>query len=286
MTQSAQLQDTYRLTDTLAEDFDKLRTMVAQFKAGELSGPHFKAFRVPLGVYEQREDNLFMLRVRLPGGGILPHQMRALAAVSRQYGNGLLHVTTRQDIQVHEVPLDNMHPALVQMARDGLSTKGGGGNTVRNITACPDAGVCAGEAFDVSPYAVALTEFLLPDPLCYQLPRKYKIAFSGCSSDCAGATVNDVGCIAKLRDGEPGFTVYVAGGLGAKSRTADLLHEFVPVDEIHLVAEAVKRVFDKNGDRKNRNKARLRFVLDRIGVERFRKLYDEEHAALNASPPP
>jgi len=283
MTQTDPPQTTYRLPEQLADDLDKLRAMVGQVKAGELSGPEFRAFRVPLGVYEQRRDGTFMLRVRLPAGGALPHQLRKLADVSEEFGNGVLHVTTRQDIQVHDVLVDDMHPALVSLAESGLSTKGGGGNTVRNITACCDAGVCPEEEFDVSPYATALTEFLLPDPLSYQLPRKYKIAFSGCARDCAGATVHDVGFVSRKRGEELGFAVCVGGGLGSGSRVADLFEEFVPASEIHLVAEAVKRVFDKHGDRKNRHKARLRFLVERAGLEHFRELYEAELAKLRRS---
>ena len=156
---------------------------------------------------------------------------------------------------------------------------------MRNITGCYDAGVCAAEVFDISPYVVALTESLLPDPLSYQLPRKYKIAFSGCSRDCAGATVNDLGFIAKTRNGSLGFAVYVGGGMGADSRVGQLFEPFVPADQIHLVAEAVKRVFDQHGNRKNRNKARLRFLIEQIGLPRFRELYEREWDGLRAAQP-
>lgn len=275
----------YRLPDSLEGELEKLKTMVAQFHEGSVSFEQLKAFRVPLGVYEQRESGTFMLRIRLPGGHLLPHQMRVMANVSKKYGNSVLHVTTRQDIQAHRVPLDNIHPALVTLYGGGLSTKGGGGNTVRNITACYDAGVCPKEIFDVSPYATALTEFLLPDPLSYQLPRKYKIAFSGCSEDCASATVNDVGFIAKSQNGNKGFAAYVGGGMGAKSRIGDLLEVFVPEHEIHLIAEAIKRVFDKHGNRKNKHKARLRFLIEQIGLQKFRELYEDELSELHKESP-
>jgi len=283
MSVAAKVEGTYRLPESATEDLDDLKAKVAQYQAGAISDAQFRVFRVPLGIYEQRQKGRYMLRIRLPGGGALPGQMRALAAASREYGNGVIHMTTRQDAQVHDVPLDNVHPALEHLAQAGLSAKGGGGNTVRNITACPGGGVCAHETFDLSPCAVALTEYLLPDSLSYQLPRKYKIALAGCARDCGGATVSDLGCIAKRRDGELGFTVYVGGGMGARSRPADRLEDFVPADEIHLVAEAVKRVFDQHGNRKNRHKARLRFLLDQIGLERFRELYHAELDALRAA---
>ena len=278
--------DVYRLPDSLAEDLDEFAAMVARFKAGEVSATQFQVFRVPQGVYEQRECGRFMLRIRLPAGVLLAHQMRRLGQVAGEHGNGVLHVTSRQDIQVHRVPLDSIHPALSALAEVGLSAKGGGGNTVRNITACPGAGVCPDEVFDVTGHVVALTEFLLGDPLSFQLPRKYKIAFSGCAKDCAGATVNDLGLIAARRDGADGFAAYVAGGMGARSRVADALEQFIPAPDVPIAAEAVKRVFDKHGDRKNRHKARLRFLVQRLGLEAFLDLYRQELDALRAAPPP
>lgn len=275
------MQKTYELTSSLPEDLDRLKTQIERFKRGEISHTEFRAFRVPQGVYEQRDENHFMLRVRLPGGGLLPDQMRALAAVSRRHGNGILHVTTRQDVQVHLVPLEHMHPALVELAAEGLSTKGGGGNTVRNITAGYDSGVCPDELFDVAPYAVALTEFMLEDPASYRMPRKYKIAFSGCRHDTVGGRVNDLGCYARVRDGARGFAVYAGGGMGARSAVGELLEEFVPAGRIHYVAEAVKRVFNKHGNRKNKDRARLRFLIEKIGFDRFRRLYEAEFEALD-----
>ncbi len=261
-------------------DLETFRAETDRFRQGAVSAAEYRSFRVPRGVYEQRESDTYMLRARCPAGVVLPHQLRALADVSRQYGNGVLHVTTRQDIQVHRVLLDDLHSALCELHAAGLSTRGGGGNTVRNITGCADAGVCAAEVFDVSPYVVAMTEALLPDPLSYQLPRKYKLAFSGCARDCAGATVNDLGFIAKKLNGIPGFAVYVGGGMGADSRVGQLFEPFVPAGQIHLVAEAVKRVFDQHGNRKNRNRARLRFLIEQIGWLRFRELYQLEFEGL------
>ncbi len=274
------MQTIYNLPESIKDDLARFEEEIKQFKDGTTSPTEFRTFRVPQGVYEQREEGIFMLRVRLAAGGVLPHQMRTLASASRKYGNGILHATTRQDIQIHRVTIDDIHPALMELYSAGLSTKGGGGNTVRNITACYDAGVCAQEAFDVAPYAVAVTEFMLPDPVNYQLPRKYKIAFSGCPDDCAGATVNDLGCIAKKRGDELGFAVHVGGGLGANSRVAKSFLDFVPAGEIHLVAEAVKRVFDKHGNRKNKHRARLRFLIEQMGLERFRELYEAELSGL------
>ena len=275
----------FRVSAGLAAELDELQKTVEQFRAGAISEAQFRAIRVPQGIYEQRESGTYMLRVRFPAGGVLPDHLRRLGEAASTFGNGVLHITTRQEFQVHRVPLKSILPALRSLADAGLSTKGGGGNTVRNVTACFDSGVCPHEVFDVAPYAVALTERLMPDPLSFQLPRKYKIAFAACSRDCSGATVNDVGFIARRQNGTDGFAVYVAGGMGGKSRVASLLHEFIPASDAFLVAEAVKRVFDKNGDRKNKHLARLRFLVERIGLDAFRDLYEHELAALRTSAP-
>ena len=274
------MQHLLELPATIEQDLEKFKEETARFKDGSLSAADFRSFRVPYGIYEQREDGLFMLRLRLPAGGMLPHQMRTLAQLARSYGRNSLHVTTRQGMQLHCVPLEHIHQALVELSQSGISTRGGGGNTVRNITACDQSGVCDQEIFDVAPYAVALTEFLLQDPLSYQLPRKYKIAFSGCKKDCALATVNDLGFVAQQCDGDVGFAVYVGGGMGARSRVADVLEEFVPATQIHLVAEAVKHIFDTYGNRQNRNKARLRFLVEQVGLASFREMVKEKLAEL------
>ena len=266
----------WKLPDSLPEDLEKFEAMTTQFKDGTINATQYQVFRVPQGVYEQRENGTFMLRVRLPAGVVLPQQLRVLADTAAQFGNGILHVTTRQDVQVHQVAVDSIQPALLQLASVGLSTKGGGGNTVRNITGCPSAGVCSKEAFNVTPHVIALTEFLLNDPNSFQLPRKYKIAFSGCGRDCAGATVNDLGLIAKTRDGVQGFAVYVAGGLGSGSRVADLLEEFVLPSDVAPIAEAIKRVFYQHGNRKDKRQARIRFLIRQLGFEKFVQLYREE----------
>jgi len=266
-------------------ELDEFQKTLEQFKSGTISEAQFRAIRVPMGIYEQRESGAHMLRVRFPAGGVLPDHLRRLGEVASTFGNGVLHVTTRQEFQVHRVPLDSILPALHSLAAAGLSTKGGGGNTVRNVTACFDSGVCPHEVFDVAPYAVAITERFMTDPLSFRLPRKYKIAFAACGRDCSGATVNDVGFIARRQNGADGFAVYVAGGMGGKSRVASLLHEFIPASDAFLVAEAVKRVFDKNGDRKNKHLARLRFLVERIGLDAFRDLYEKELAAMRASAP-
>jgi sulfite reductase (ferredoxin) len=274
----------WHLPDSLPEDLSAFERNVLQFKEGAISPAQFQAFRVPQGVYEQRESGAYMLRVRFPAGVALPHQLRKLADVAEKYGNSILHLTTRQDIQVHRVAVESIHPALISLAEANLSSKGGGGNTVRNITGCPHAGVCSDEAFDITPHALRLTEVLLNDPESFQLPRKYKIAFSGCGQDCTGGTVNDVGFIAKNHNGLAGFAVYVGGGLGSSSRVGDLLEEFVPAADVPCIAEAVKRVFNAHGNRKDRRLARLRFLFEQLGLDQFRKLYRAQVAQLRRQP--
>jgi sulfite reductase (ferredoxin) len=253
------------LAEEKQNDLDFYRNSVAQFLNGELHPTKFRGIRVPMGIYEQRENNTYMLRLRIPaGGGITPNQIRALSKLSKEYGNGILHITTRQDIQLHRLALKDTPCVMKAVMECGLSSKGGGGNTVRNITACSESGICEKEIFNVSCHAKSLTDYLIKKPTSYTLPRKFKVAFSGCSEDCSLATVNDVGFIATSRqiNGEKtnGFKVYVAGGMGSSSRIAHVLEEFVLEDEIAFIAEAIKRLFDKNGNRRNKHKARLRFL--------------------------
>ncbi len=264
-------------------DLAEFREMVSRFRTGELSAEDFRAFRVPRGIYEQRESGTYMLRVRVPAGALLAGSMRRLAEVAQTFGNGVLHVTTRQDVQIHRVRLEGICPALESLREAGLTAKGGGGNTVRNITACADCGICADETFDVAPFALALTERFMNDPTSFQLPRKYKIAFSGCPRDCAGAGIHDLGFIAQEENGVKGFAVYVGGGMGGKSRVAELLHDFVPAADAFLVGEAIKRVFHKHGERKDKHRARLRFLVERIGFNTFTELYQSELRVLQAA---
>ncbi len=261
-----------RLPATLAQDIEQHAQDVDRFLKGELSASILKSRRVPRGIYEQRQNGTYMVRVRVPGGAINAVQARALAAVASRHGDGTLHCTTRQDIQLHGVRIEETPDTMRELFRAGLTSKGGGGNTVRNITACPYAGICPAERFDVTPFAVAATEYLIGLPGSYNLPRKYKIAFSGCSADCALAQVNDLGFIARVREGKPGFIVYAGGGMGAESRVGDRMEEWVPTSEVVRMAEAVRRLFDRMGDRRNRHRARLRFAVARVGAERFHEM--------------
>ena len=280
MSQSAE--PILHIAETVREDTLAYREKLAAFSCGETSAAAFKAYRVPMGIYEHRTDGRFMVRVRLGAGLALPHQLERIAALSRAHGNGVLHMTTRQDIQIHDVALENTPDVLEGLLEAGISSRGGGGNTVRNVSACPRAGRCPHERFNVAPFAISVAEYLLQHRSSFNLPRKYKIAFSGCGTDCALASVADLGFFAQTRGNEQGFKVYAGGGLGGSPRGGIVMEEFIPVAEAVEVAEAVRRVFDKNGDRTNKNRARLRYVLNRVGDDDFRKLYSEERDALRA----
>jgi len=273
-------QSILHIPKSVREDTLGYRSQVEKFLQGETSPIAFRAYRVPMGIYEQRAAGKYMVRIRIGAGLVLPYQLERIAQLSKTYGNGVVHITTRQDIQIHEVNLEDTPDILEGLLEAGLSSRGGGGNTVRNVTACPRAGVCPKEEFDVAPYAIATAEYLLPFKSSYNLPRKYKIVFSGCSADCAFASVADLGFFAHLKEGIKGFSVYAGGGLGSNPAVAVKIEEFVTDNEFLEVAEAIKRVFDKYGDRSNKHKARLRYVLRRFGAKEFVKLYNDERAEL------
>jgi len=266
---------TAQLSPAVRADLNKFKAEVGRFQDGHFTDRMFKALRVPRGFYEQRTSHTYMARVRIPGGTVSTTQLRAVARTAREYGSGLVHLTTRQDLQIHYVGVAEMPDLVDALAEVGLSAKGGGGNTVRNITGCFLAGVCADEVFDVRPTVVALTEHLLDQPDSFNLPRKFKIAASGCATDCALATFNDVGLVARQVDGVRGYEVWAAGGMGQMSRAATRLETFVPETDIGHVVMALKRLFQDHGDRRNRSQARLRFVIERMGEGPFEALYRE-----------
>ncbi len=262
-----------RIPETVKEDVGAYRSRVTEFINGETSDVSFRAYRVPMGIYEQRTSGEFMVRIRIGAGLVTPGQLRVIAKLSKKFGDGTLHITTRQDIQIHRVPIENTADVLESLLEAGLSARGGGGNTVRNVSACPRTGVCPGQVFDVAPYSIALAEYLIQDRSSFNLPRKYKIVFSACSSDCGLASVADLGFFAVNKDGKEGFEVYAAGGLGSNPNVAIKVEDFVAKEEIFEIAEAVKQLFDEHGDRSNKHKARLRYVLARLGDDEFKKLY-------------
>ena len=269
-----------RLPESVVQDTLDYRQQVGLFRKGKKTPTAFQAYRVPMGVYEQRTPETFMVRTRLGAGLVLPEQLKRLAALSKTYGNGRLHVTTRQAIQIHDVSIEDTPAVLEGLLEVGLSSRGGGGNTVRNITCCALAGLCAKEQFDVTPHTIATAEYLLQSRGSFNLPRKYKIVFSGCSEDCANASIADLGFFAHQQDGQRGFSVYAAGGLGSNPRVGILLEDFVPETEVFAVAEAIKRLFDEQGDRSNKRRARLRYVLERVGADEFRRLYRQQRETI------
>jgi sulfite reductase (ferredoxin) len=265
-----------QIHETVRQDTLDHRRQVDRFLKGLVSPVAFKAYRVPMGMYEQRESGRYMVRVRLGAGLITPNQLAHVADLSQQYGNGSLHLTTRQDLQLHDLAMEDTPAILEALMKNGLSTRGGGGNTVRNVSVGPYAGVGPDEIFDVTPHAIALSEYLLQDRSSFALPRKFKIALSGSSQDDAFASVTDLGFFAQIQEGVRGFDVYAAGGMGANPRVGIKIESFVPEADIFVVAEATKRLFETYGDRSNRNKARLRYVLARLGHDRFVQTYLEQ----------
>jgi sulfite reductase beta subunit-like hemoprotein len=278
---------------------DSLRAVVeeiARFEAdaqrvtrGELSEDQFRPLRLKHGIYGQRQPGLQMVRVKIPAGVLSAGQLRLLAEIARRYASGRGHFTTRENCQFHHVPIRHVPEIMRRLAAAGLTTREACGNVVRTITACPLSGVCGEEAFDVAPYALALTHFLLRHPEFQELPRKFKIAFSGCEDDgrCALAAIHDVGLIARLRlvNSVPtrGFQVLVGGGLGSLPTAALPLTDFLPAADLLPTIVAILRVFAQHGDRANKHKARLKFVLRAQGIERFRELVAAQRERIAAS---
>src|SRR5438132_5426597 len=256
-----------RLTFANEAEIDEFVATLERYERGDLSPDAWRQFRLVRGTYGQRQAaDAQMLRVKVPQGLLTADQLQALADVGERYSRGFGHITTRQNVQFHFVKLHDVEPALRRLAESGLTTREACGNSVRNITACPFAGVAAGERFDVTPYAEALTRYLLRHPLSATLPRKFKIAFEGCSIDHIATPINDLGFRAVLAPGGGrGFRVTVAGGTAILVRTGALLHEFIPASEIFRVAEAVLSLFHDLGDYKHKQRNRIKFVIREIG---------------------
>jgi len=274
-------------------DVDEFVDVLAQYERGDLTAEQFRAFRLLRGVYGQRQEGTQMIRVKIPFGRLDSRGLEALAEVGETYSRGFGHVTTRQNVQFHFVKMTDVEALMRRLDEAGLTTRDACGNSVRAVTACEVAEVCGSAPFDVSPYAEAVTRQFLGHPLASSLPRKFKIAFSGCASDCAKAAIHDLGFIAKVENGEPGFRVVAAGGLSSSPQDALVLHEFVRAGEIGRVGEAILRIFHRLGNRENRQRARLKYVRKKLGEQGFRDTYaevraevDAEAAAELALPPP
>src|SRR5687767_11409674 len=264
-----------RLDFASEHDIDEFVEMLGRYERAQITPEEWRRFRLLRGTYGQRQDNVQMLRIKIPQGIVTGAQMRAMASVGARYSRGFGHVTTRQNVQFHFVPLKDVEAALRQMADEGLTTRDACGNSVRTITGCSYAGTSASEVFDVIPYAEALTRYFLRHPLSGVLPRKFKICFEGCAEDHAFASINDIGWRARIVDGRKGFRVTVAGGTSILPVSGYVLYDFLPVEEMFEVAEAVVRVFHRFGDYEHRQRNRLKFVVKSLGWDGFRARFEE-----------
>jgi sulfite reductase beta subunit-like hemoprotein len=267
-------------------DVDEFAAVLEQFERGEIGPDAWRAFRLVRGTYGQRQaEDAQMLRVKIPQGVLTREQLEALADVADRYSRGFGHITTRQNVQYHFMRLHDVEPAMRLLADAGLTTREACGSAVRNITACPFAGVAADEVFDVTPYADALTRHLLRHPLSSRLPRKFKIGFEGCPDDHTRTGVNDIGFRAAIGpDGRRGFRITVAGGTSIMPRAGALLHDFYPAGEIFDVADAIIRVFAALGDYQHKQRNRLKFLIKNLGWERWLEEYRRALALVRVEP--
>jgi len=267
-----------RVLPVLERELQDFETEATRFVNGEFDELKFIGFRLKQGVYGQRQPGVQMIRCKLPFGAATPDQIDALGEVAERFTplrKG--HITTRQNFQFHHIPLAKAVEALHILGKTGISTREACGNTVRNVTGDPWAGVSADEPFDATPYAGAFARYWLRNPLSQLLPRKFKVAFSSSDRDNAITGIHDLGFIPRVRDGVRGFEIRVGGGLSIMPRNAPVLTDFVSVDEYLKVSEAVIRIFEKADElRKNRQKARIKFLVDRVGIEEFRRMVDRE----------
>jgi len=307
-----------RIPAELGAEIDTFERQIALRRQGKIDEKVFAETRLRRGVYGQRYDNgqrndgtgpktlpypsngltkgpetvwdaPGMQRIKIPMGRLAPDQMDTLADLAEEYSDDVCHVTTRQDIQLHFVHLDDTPDLMRRLAAVGITTREACGNTVRNVTACPLAGVCRDETFDVTPHAEACMRFLLGHPDAQDFGRKFKVAFSGCREHACGlVSMHDLGLIAVTRtiDGAErhGFETYVGGGLGAVPHQAKLFDEFLPVEELLPIAQAISRVFARLGEKRNRARARIKFLVAHLGLEEFKRLVLEERAALPDDP--
>ncbi|MFV5699542.1 nitrite reductase [Flavobacterium sp. ZT3R17] len=257
-----------------------LEKKIHSFRSGQIDDERFRSLRLARGIYGQRQEGVQMIRIKLPYGKVTSEQLKRITEVSDKYSTGRLHITTRQDIQIHYVSLDRTPELWSELAKDDITLREACGNTVRNITGSELAGVDVDEPFDVSPYAHGLFQYLLRNPICQEMGRKFKISFSSSDKDTALSYLHDLGFIPKIVNGEKGFKIMFGGGLGSQPSHAELLSEFVPVNQIIPTAEGIIRVFDRHGERAKRLKARMKFLIKDLGRDEFLRLVDEEKKAL------
>ncbi|NOY84318.1 MAG: nitrite/sulfite reductase [Nitrospirae bacterium] len=264
-----------QLSAAISKEIETFDQMAQRFKNKEIPEEKFKRYRLQNGIYGQRQPGHQMVRVKIPSGLLNADQLRCLGDIATKYSQGYGHVTTRQDIQFHYVVLDDVKEVMTDLSKVGLSTREACGNTVRNVTACHRAGICPTELFDVTTISEKVAYFLLWNPINQDLPRKFKISFSGCTSECGLAAIHDLGFIATSRKingkTELGFKVFIGGGLGSHPKLSVPYTDFVPVDEVLPLCEATLKLFDKHGNRRNKSKARMKFVIEKWGLEKFKE---------------
>ena len=265
-------------------DIVELERKIALFREGKIDEEKFRSLRLARGVYGQRQQGVQMVRIKLPYGRATSAQLRRICKVSEEYSTGRLHITTRQDIQIHYVSLDRTPQLWAELEKDDVTLREACGNTVRNVTASETAGIDPKEPFDVTPYADATFRYFLRNPICQEMGRKFKMAFSSSDEDTGLAYMHDLGFIPKVKevDGKQvrGFKVLLGGGLGSQPRHGDLITEFLETDQLIPFIEAVLRIFDRHGERARRNKARMKFLVKEIGIEAFLDLVEKERKAL------
>ena len=272
----------YIIPKSLIADIQYNQRLIEQFKQGEISGAQLKSNRVPMGIYEQRQDGHFMLRIRCTGGLITPRQLRRVAEVARQVECSHIHITTRQEVQIHDVSIDQATPALLSLQEEGLATQGGGGNTIRNMLVNELGGISNHQTFDPYPYAIGLTTRLIAEKDSWSMPRKLKIAFDLNEPDANFSLVADLGFIPLIKDGQRGFRVLLGGSVASNPHKGWQVFDFLPEKDLFRAAKAAKNFFNLNGNRKNRHKARIRYIFYKNGEEETKRLYFEEYDKLGA----
>ena len=262
------------------KDIVDLEKKIHAFREGKIHDEKFRSLRLARGVYGQRQPGVQMVRIKLPFGKVSFKQLLKIAEISDEFGSSNLHLTTRQDIQIHYVSLDRTPQLWAKLEQDDITLREACGNTVRNVTASPTAGIDPKEPFDVSPYAYATFDYFLRNPICQEMGRKFKISFSSSDEDTAFSYIHDIGAIPKINaNGERGFKIMLGGGLGAQPILASIVEEFLPEDQLIPYIESVIRVFDRYGERNNRNKARMKYLIQKLGLEEVLRLTKIERTA-------
>lgn len=267
------------------KEIDRFDQALQSYFNDEMDIDRFQAVRLQQGIYGQRQDGVNMVRIKVPGGRLVPAQLMAIAEALENYAPGRkVHITTRQDIQIHHVPLQHTPAVLRRLAQSGLTTREACGNTVRNVTVCPLAGVCPREHVDVTPFSQGVAQHFLRHPLTQNLPRKFKISMSGCESDCSQGLIHDLGVVAvRADDGRFGFKILAGGGLGHKPHEAIVVEPFIEEADLLAVMEAIVVLHNKYSDRTKRAKSRIKFLVDRFGAEGFVSRYREELGRTRAA---